>query len=112
MPRLIVGMALAAVLSAGCGIAAFEPPHDRVTRVERRCESRYVREDTATPETIVRQIENNECEKQKYGGGYLYENRRLVVTVRTVDGQVFTAELPPDTRVTVGDRWPLSRTPR
>jgi hypothetical protein len=37
------------------------------------------------------------------------QNVRLELTVRTPGGATYTADVPPDTRVSTGDRWPQPR---
>lgn len=86
-----------ALFAAACSTGADRP--DTVVGVIVRCDATRVASQPGD-HSIPISLTGDECD------GPAAHNRRKVVTVRTGNGSTYTAEVPADTPVTMGQRWP------
>ena len=91
-----VALAVAMFTATACG----DSESDKVVGVVLKCDRATTR--TSEPD----------CNEKfsglgpKFDGRYKWGNRRLDVTVRSPDGKTYSVELPPESTVRVGDKWP------
>ena len=94
--KLLCLLAFVAATAISCG-GSSKP--DRVVGVVLKCTS-------AGNFELSEEECNNKYASGSQAGQYTRFNRRLVITVKPASGAAYIAELPPDTAVAVGDRWP------
>jgi hypothetical protein len=114
--RVAVPLVLLLALVAACG--GSEP--DRVVGVVLKCErpasvssvSKGFNSRTPAAAVVIPAAEltgedcNAKVPNAPAANTYSYSNVRLVVTVKPGNGNAYTVEVPPETAVSVGDKWP------
>lgn len=81
------------------------PPSDQVLSVIVRCEQPGFKAPNG-PEFPTKQYSGVECDARDPNGAFRHINRRLVLTVRSPSGGMYTIDAPLETAVKPGDPWP------
>jgi hypothetical protein len=98
MMRIAVPLVLLLTFAAACG--GSQP--DRVVGVVLKCSGPFA---GGTGEFSGEEC-NSKVATGTRAGQYDHGNRRLVITMKPASGASYTAELPPDANVAVGNKWP------
>lgn len=112
MRRPLVSLFTVAVLLITACITPASPGNgrgepDRVVGVLLKCNTAGFRSSGSIGvEYPAEDLSGTDCNTEKSPNRLSITNRRLVITVRTSTGNVFTTEMPPNTSVKVGDPWP------